>query len=218
MSVTIQGQVGPRTVADGANTEFRQGRTGAIINSDGHGRYHESVSRGLTFSISTVLAGTTVVSGNVSPVAAAAATILSLYNPIGSGVNASVLKVVFGQVSGTPGAGMVAYNIAYNQTITAAANAATVCNYASGKTGACKGFTQTALTGSGAQVLLRPLGPLSFAGALAVGAGPLGYLDEVAGEIVLPPGGLLSIAVPAAGTTWVLAGSMTYEEVPTSPV
>lgn len=54
-----------------------------------------------------------------------------------------------------------------------------------------------------------------FAGALAAThttMGPLVY--RVDGAIVIPPGGFLSIAAAATGTTHVVSASMLYEEVP----
>lgn len=217
MAVDVRFQVGPRqSLANGSENIGRAGATGEVVTGDAHGRYHEAASRAALYAVSTALTGTTIVAGNVSPIAAAAASILSLYNPANSGVRASILKVIAQSISGTPGAGGLAYNVipAVGLAITATENAVPVASSPSMGRGRCKGFTQTALTGGSVHVLYRPIGPVNFAGALAAGAGQLGWLDEVAGEICLEPGTALSIAAAAAGTTHIVAASIVYEEVP----
>jgi len=152
-------------------------------------------------------------------VAAAAATILTLYNPPNSGVNAEVLRTVLSFISGTPGAGAFAYNMAWGQLITATPNnggssgVLPVSPY-SGQVGKCKIFTQTALTsGTVAQTLVRSI-ISSFAAALTNAATVQNYTDDVRGEIVVPPGGLLTLASPATGTTLVMAASFVWQENP----
>lgn len=218
MAIPVNGQVGPVVGGDGAQTLLRQGRDAEVITADALARFSEGTRRRKTFSGTTAIAGTTIVAANNHPIAAAAATMISLHNPLGSGVDAHVLQGLLVGVSGTPGVGMIVWDVAYNQTVTAVQNnngtagSMPVCNYASGVTGVCKVFTQTALTGSGAQVLLRPFAGGFFGGALAATTFDA-YVDNVDGGVVLPPGGLISIATPATGTTFVVGAGITWMEI-----
>ena len=215
----LEGHVGPVVVADGNDQQIRQAKDSALVVTDAHGRFYEAASRGQVFSGMTAVAGTTVVAANNTPVAAGAASILSLYNPLGSTVYIELLKTFLMLVSGTPAAGAYVYNTAFNQNITATQNngnssgAAPQSNVASGAAGIGKIFTQTALTGSGAQVLLRPVGIAPFAGAIAATSAGLIITDVSDGDIVLPPGGLLTIASPGTGTTQVVAAGFEWNEV-----
>jgi hypothetical protein len=210
----IEGQVGPRTVQDGGSTELRQSRLGALVTQHAHSKYYEAVSRGKVFTISTAVAGTTVAAANAAPPAAAAATVLSLYNPIGSGVNAVVMRGLLGSVSGTPGIGAFQWCVSWGNRVTATANATTRCNLIGGSSPVCQGFTQTALTGGLVHVNLRPLGVATFAGAIAATTPGLVGIDPVDGDIIVPPGGILTIADAATGTSHVVYGSISWEEVP----
>jgi hypothetical protein len=53
-----------------------------------------------------------------------------------------------------------------------------------------------------------------FAGALAATTPGQTAVDNVDGAIVVPPGGLLTIAPPAAGTTHIVGAGIQYAEVP----
>jgi len=212
--MVIEGQVGPRAVSDGTSTEIRLARTSELVLQQAHSKYYEAASRGKIFTISTAAAGTTIVAGNVAPPAAAAATVLSLVNPFGSGINAIVHRSVVGNVSGTPGAGAFQYCVSWGNRVTAAQNATPRCNLISGANPICQGYTQTALTGGFVHVSLREVGLVSFAAAIAATSTDLTKVDSVDGEIVVPPGGILTIAAAATGTTHVVYASLSWEEVP----
>lgn len=221
--ITIQGRVGPIQTTDGAEDAMRIGKDGSQIVCDGHGRYYEATSRGRVFSGMTAPGGTTGVAANNTPIAAAAASILTVYNPLNSGVNLEILKAWLNFVSGTPAAGAYVYNYAFAQNITATQNnggtagAMPQANIAQGGSSAGRIFTQTALTGGvGAQVLLRPFGASLFAAAIGGTTPQLNFLDLVDGEIVLPPGALLSIAAPGTGTSVIVVAGFTWQEVPTT--
>ena len=203
--------VGPVLRGDGnGGSGLRASRNGGLVVTPEATALYEGASRGTVFSCSTALTGTTVVAANNSGVAAAAATILSLYNPIGSGVNLALVKTGVWFTSGTPAVGMWCYNVAYNQTITATPNAVMGRNLPSGAATSASGFTQTALTGSGAQTFLRGFGTM-FAGAIAATTPALHWDD--ASDIVLPPGGVISICSPGTGTTVIVMASIVYQEV-----
>lgn len=216
----ISGQVGPAPAADGASPNIRQGRDGEIVSADSIARFAEATRRRKTFSGMTGAGGTTIVAANNSPIAAAAATILSLYNPGNSGVDLHVLKASISLISGTPSNGAFVWNIGYGNVITATQNnggvagAPGVCNYASGINPAAKVFTQTPLTGSLLQALLRPFdAAVVFAGPITAATPVVNFVDKVDGDIVLPPGGLLSIASPGTGTTQSIVAGIEWMEI-----
>lgn len=218
MDLTLMTRVGPVVAGDGNEEALRAGRDGGLVVNEGRPRFAEYAARGLVFAGMTAVAGTTVVAANNSPIAAAAATVLSLYNPIGSGVDLELLKAWLNHISGTPAAGAWVYNVMYNQTITAAANnggtaGATPVSSFGQQSPSGRIFTQTALTGGvNAQVLYRPFGSAQFAGALAATTPGQAVYDPIDGEIVLPPGGLLSIASPGTGTTHIVAAGLCWLE------
>jgi hypothetical protein len=186
----------------------------AVVAQQCHGKYYEAVSRGKVFSVGTAQAGTTVVAANAAPPAAAGATILSVYNPSGSNVNAVFMRCVLGNVSGTPGAGGFTYCTSWGNRITAVQNAVPRANLVSGINSVCQGFAQTALTGGFVHVVLRPIGFTSFAAAVAAANPGLVTVDNIDGDIIVPPGGVLTIANAATGTTHIVYASLTWEEVP----
>lgn len=218
MSIEIEGMVGPVASADGSNPALRQGRDAETITADAIPRFSESTRRAATFTGMTVVAGTTIVAANVTPVAAAAASMISLWNPIGSKKDLHLIRSFINGISGTPGVGAWVYNVAFNQTITAVQNnqgvagLMPVCTYGSGVTGVGKVFTQTALTGATLQALFKGIGFSLFGGALAATTA-VNYVDQIDGAIVLPPGGLLTLAPPLIGTTLVVAGGFDWMEI-----
>jgi len=213
----VGSRIGPLLLADsGTAQDLRADRTYALVRQRAHGtRLREGAIRPQTtiYAVCTPTSGTSVVAGNLSPIAAGAATILSLYNPLGSGINASILRATLNVSSGAAVSfNPFAYNLAFNQTITAVQNAASLPSIPGQANGRCQGFTQTALTGSGAQFLYRPM---AFSPNDTVAAGPatpMYIFDDLDGEIELPPGGLLSIAATVTGIT--VNASIVYAEIP----
>jgi len=200
--------------ADGTQGTMRAGREGQLIQSDLTGRFFEATRLGQVFTVSTAPAGTTIVAANNTPVAAAAATILTLYNPPSSGKNLEVIRVYANWLSGTPAAGGLVYNAVCNQNISAAQNATPVSNFQFAQGSVAKGFTQTALTGgTTAMVLLRSLPNCTpFAGAVAATSVGINCMDEVEGAIVVQPGCALTVASAGTGTTAIVNAGITYRE------
>jgi hypothetical protein len=211
----IQGQVGqpsPTTIQPGTTPTLRLGGMADQIVSQLQGRYYENCYRNNMFALSTIALGTTIVAANVSPVGAAAAPMFAMYNPAGSGKNAVISRIIVNTLSGTPGGPFVLNVIPPNAGITAVANL-TAINLATlvAAGSVMRGFVQTALTGGAQSVMLRALGG---PGAVAVGAGIYSVAEETAGDLIIPPGGALILAVTATGTTHIAAASFVYTEVP----
>lgn len=216
LALPAEGRVGPFPGATGTQQMIRLGTEGQTVISDLTARYYEAASRQQLFTVSTAVAGTTNAAANVTPPAAAAATILTLHNPMGSGKNLEVIKVYVNHISGTPAAGGIWLAGASNSVISVAQNATPVATFIGGGTNSvARGYTQTALTGGLVHTTIRPVANCSpFAGAIAATTVGLNCLDEVEGAIVVPPGGLLSVASSGTGTTHILSASIAYREAP----
>jgi hypothetical protein len=221
MGLVAEGQVGPRYVQDGSNTELRLGRTGEVVTVDAHARYYEPGYRGKLYSAMTAVAGVTIIAEMVTPVAANKQTVLSVYNPQSSGVNGVLHKVQVIHISGTPGAGNNwSIEATYGERITVTPNnyatsgAMPTPHYPSNTNGQLMAYTALAVGTANAHVLFRVLGLVSFATALAVTTPNLAYVEDLQGEIVIPPGCILTLAPPALGTSHVVVASMSWEEVP----
>lgn len=214
--------IGPIVSGDGQTSDrLRAGNNRELIVSDLRGRFAEAAARGILFDAMTALAGTTIVAGNVAPPAAAAATVLSVYNPEGSGVDLEILIGWLMHISGTPGAGAWAWcggRAIGGTAITAAQNNGGTA--AAGPFGTripsgaskAKVFTQTALTGGPLHAVTRPFPSAQFAGAIAATTPNQVVIDDVAGSIIVQPGGVVSLAPPAAGTTHIVAAGMLWQE------
>ncbi len=180
-------------------------------------KYQLLAQQGKVFEVSGVLTGTTIVAAHVAPPAAAAATLLTLYNPMSSAVNLEVIKVTLGHVSGTPGAGSFAYCKAYMADSITATEAVAVksARYLSTKNTIAKAWSATALTGGIVHTVIGMMPSTPFAGALALTSEGTAKaaVDEVDGLIVIPPGWALTLAAAATGTTHIVTASIVYAEV-----
>src|SRR6201999_2864970 len=109
-----------------------------------YGTLYEQVSRGNVFICAGGVTGITVAAGHVAPPAAAAATTLSLYNPVGSGVNLEILAGFLNHLTGTPGTGVWSWCIGAASgatAITATPNATGAPALAGNAQSVAKGYT-----------------------------------------------------------------------------
>lgn len=216
-----EGQVGPQTLSDGAPGEIRLDRTKALVGTDAHARYQEATLRGNVYTISSTnasLSGVTSTSAGSTP-------IVGLVNPIGSGRAAVVLRggAVLTAINstGTAAAGnpsALAWSYGISQTVTAAQNATPLPNLlaSTGGTSVMRGYSQTALTGAGALIPLRLIN--GWAVTTSTGASWLTTvtgtpLEETAGDIIVPPGNILTVACVTTSTNAAAQGAITYEEI-----
>lgn len=211
MAFEIQGKVGPQLSVDGLVIDPRLARDGTVVTQDAHGRFQEAVTRGNVYTAANAAAGVTLASTSASPLAAGTGVpIIGLYNPAGSQVKLVVLRVKIAQVSGTPGGGF-AWNVipATGSTITAASTQG-LNNLTFAAGGQAKVYNFTAITGSTAASMFRPIGGPA---AIALGAGVNSVEEITDGDIVIMPGCFAGIACTAAGTTNIVSAGVTWEEV-----
>ena len=213
----IQGQVGQVTALDGAQNNLRQGRTGEIILSQAHGRYHEQTSRGQLFTLNLTATTTGIAAGNLIGAAAAASTQFALWNPIGSGFNLSITKCLIGPISGTFAAGPVYHGIIQTSVPTIASVGIAYNNLVGGKSPVARYVASaagTALTGGSAPITFRTMNLTFSATAFASAAGTSTIADVPDGDLIIPPGYGWVPLWTAAGTSVLNSYSVTWEELP----
>ena len=211
MPQATQPRIAPVNFGDGAWIDPRACRDGSAGVQDTHGRYLECVARGNVYAASTPVAG-------VAPGTALGTTAsFCLYNPVGSGIALSVLKTSWAYVSGTLGAGFIAYcttGVVGAQGVTVPTGTAMVpknCQLGNGNTP--KGLPLSAATVvTTAAGLLRPV--WSLLPFLATTAIPIPQMvDEVAGEFEVLPGSVFCMhAIAGAGTSPLGVWGCTWEE------
>lgn len=211
--------VGPRprltsTLVDA----FRVNEDGALVTTDGLSRWYEAASRNQVFSVTTALAGAALAAANVAPPAAAAATVLSLLNPVGSGIDLEILQGWVFMVAATTafGAGPWAWCGAAQGTRITAAEATAVKRSTRNAQllSRVKAWSAATLTGGVAHQLIRPFPFTTFAAVAAATTAQMFGVDNVDGAIVVPPGMMVTLAPAAIGTGVTAAAGILYAEVP----
>jgi len=197
-------------IGEGVTDVLRIGKTGGLVVGTAHGEHYEAASRGKVWSACTAV-------GGVAPGTSLSTTAAFwLHNPIGSGVNLSLIEATMGYLSGTLGAGSVyltshAGAAAVNPTGTAISPRQTLLG--SSATGLALAFTTATVV---TQIAIRPV--CSFGAILATTAfQPTQLKDQINGAVIVPPGfgvGLHSIAT--AGTAPLALFGMLWEEIPIS--
>jgi hypothetical protein len=203
--------VGPVHVGDGnqGGAGLRASRELELVVSENHGRFYEKNSRNGLFGVAWN--AVTIAATHNTPLTAGTGTpITSIYNPIGSGMNIAILKVVQDLTSGTPAGPLVWNNVPLPQNITAASASPISMNINSPVSSVAKTWTNTAVTGSTAGVLLFADG--GFA-AVAAGAGIQTLMNMRDGDIIIPPGTMLALCSYGTGTSHLTSGLVIWEEV-----
>jgi hypothetical protein len=94
------------TAQDGYNAPARFSRIQNITTGEGQGKYYENASRGNIFSLILPVTNAVAQAGNIYPLSTAnPSTQFSLWNPLNSGKNLSLLKFGVAPISGTAPAG-----------------------------------------------------------------------------------------------------------------
>ncbi len=198
-------------VGDGSPVVARMGKTGEIIANDVHGEHYEAGGRGAIFTACTATAGIAT-----ATLAVTTACLHLLYNPIGSGVNLSLIQASAFYVSGTLGAGVLLYTTNSGVAVVTPSGTAIVARSSllQGGNAAPKALAYASATTAANMSILRPFASLpAYAGA-AIGASMI-MKDQLNGEFVVPPGYFIGIhGITATGTSPVMGFSFSWEEVP----
>lgn len=195
---------------------IRKGSLNELVMSNGRPTYAELASRGKVFSLFTANVGVAIAAGHVAPPAAAAATLLTLSNPVGSGVNLEIIAGILTHLTGTPGTGSwswCAANAFGATVISAAANVVAKGGLLGGPASVALGYSATALTAGPLHAVQRQFANSIFAGAIGATSVNTNVIDMVDGALVVPPGWILTLAPPAAGAAHVVMAEMVYAEI-----
>lgn len=202
---TIQSQVGPQALQNGATVTNRIDRTAATVATDAHGRYREATYQKNMYSGS--IAGQTTTVG-----LATTYTGLCLSNPVGSNVVLSVNKVGFGFLvvwAAVASVGiMTGYNSSTNVTHTTPVTPRN--RYFTGAGGGV-GLLDSAATLPTAPTLDQVFAAASTATA-AVPPLVQGYFD-LEGSLELPPGAYAAFYTSTASGTNSASLSIQWEEI-----
>lgn len=198
----LQGQAGPQVLSDGTYANVRQDKQGAIAATELNPRYYENTYRGQSFSACLTAAATI-------GVLTATGVTFHLYNPAGSGKNLVIKAANFVPSSATFVVGGVFY--AYNAQATAPTGTTALTlrsNLLTGNAASSIAQAFSAATLAAAPVAVRP-----FFGVPATACTDIINLkDDVAGELIVAPGGVLSIQGTVAACAVGFIG-MSWDEV-----
>jgi hypothetical protein len=188
---------------------MRLGKSGELITGDAHAHFREAVYRGAVYCASVPVAG-------VAPGTALSTTPpLTIWNPPNSGVNADLLKVTMGYVSGTLGAGGMVYGQAAQLTTPTTGTVIKPSNALLGKLtqGQIQAFSGSTLAATPS--LVAPAGFNLAASLATTAAAGFQWEDLIDGEFILTPGNVFIMqGLAAAGSTPLVVLSFTWEETP----
>jgi hypothetical protein len=204
---TIEGQVGPQALTNGASATARTDRSSAIVNTEAHGRYREATYQKAMFS------GT--ITGQITTVGLATTyTGLCLTNPVGSPVNLSVNKVGFAFIVAFAAASTIALMTGFNaSTAVTQTTPVTVRNqfFTGGTSGS--GLLASAATLPTAPTLNTILGA-GLTGAITTATVVTPAVVDLEGGLEIPPGGYVAFYTSTASGAAGGAFSFQWEEIP----
>lgn len=213
----LQTRIGSNSAGSGSEVPgYASKPHGDLVVAQGKGRYYESSSRGKVFNFYLNAISTTVAAGNIEAAAANASTQFALWNPLASGVNISLLKFGLGVISGTPTGGAVTHSFyATAPTIASAGTAPVGMNLGSQvcTAGYMAAAAGTSLTGGSALKVLR-MADFSSTATAQGSVGLVKSVEDLAGDILLPPGTGWAPTWRGAGTTLLCSYSIMFEEIP----
>ena len=202
----IYGQIGnvpSSSLGDSVNAPLLQGKAGEGVFAELHGKFYTQAYRGRVFAASTAIAGTAVGTATSTNL-----TNLTLWNPLGSGVNLELVSIDVNILTtiGVGGLGLsyatgVGANIGtgapvISQTAITPVNAfvgasATVAGASAAKVGSTTSLTT-------APALFANLGVSTQSSTAGTGA----YLTRIDmdGKVVVAPGSLITLVAAAATT------------------
>jgi hypothetical protein len=172
------------------------GKQCEAIVAELHGKYYTQTYRGNLFH------GSTAAAGVLLPAVTGTAVTFGLWNPIGSGRNAVLVKSTIGYISTTGAAGNIVYSFqsgvgataATGAPITAATLGTAQSGFLGGGTKSAMNFIPATATLAAANTLLRPMGISQLVTTATTTSNIFSQaVDDLDGSIVVPPGTIFSI-------------------------
>ena len=215
----VKGIVGePTAEPDGGEATARIGRMGDLVVSELQGRYYENTKRQNIFSLPGIATTTGIAALHINGAAAAAAGQYALVNPINSGNDLVLLRASVAVISGTVPAGPVWHAFFNAASVVVAKSNTIIGNYGNVGIGSVavdfNNAASTALAATGKSVVVRQM-PVNFsAGTFANLGGAAIASEEVAGDIIIPPGVGWTLQWSGAGTSVLNYYNATWAEIP----
>jgi hypothetical protein len=208
-------QIGKQSNSNGAQPVVRGVREGELLVTENQGRFYQKNAEGDGWAFATPLAGLTLAATHTTATLGATSTpLITIFN--GGTYNIAVNREYVATLSGTPGPGSYWWYIATAQSGAALTTLTDVGinakNFTADVPSGIKLGLGKALTGLvGSMILYKPCGALNTVTAT------LGVLDHSTdGAIIVPPGQLIALLAPAAGTTHVVHASVDITQVEVS--
>lgn len=221
MGIEVTGRAGITRISRGSsNNPFSQGYYAEALVSDLMPRYAQSALEGLLFTLNLDAISTGVAAGNIKGASAAASTQFGVVNPPNSGKNMILTKFGLGVVSGTPGAGPVFHGFITNITsLTAGTPGGTIRSNILGGVGA-SAMTPwalaagSALTGSTQTPITFRVANFTSTATAAASVSEVPAIEEIAGDIIVPPGVMWLPLWSAGGSSLLCGYSVSWLECP----
>jgi hypothetical protein len=208
--------IGERNESDGLASfdAVRVGRDGAQVVTGLHGKYYEANSRGRLYT------GVSASGGIALIVPANTGGHPTLWNPQGSDVNVSIVRLELSWVSGNNAPGAVEWAYTLNAGSTPATGAAIATATLVAPIGVLGGtvnnkakWSPTTNTFAAAPTFLRPAGISLFTGVAATAVAPFVLRADYDGDFVIAPGTAVSLCYQTTTTTAVFQVAVTWEEI-----
>jgi len=222
----LEGQVGPRLLADGAPAPARQTRSGALATADVHGRFQEAALRSRLYADGMTLTSINNATYTTGTLTSSATPVAGVWNPLNSGFNLVILQLrlqVINTALQVTGPGAFVWATSYNNGAISTGNAPLNRGTLQPVGSVAKGLAAVALTGLTNNLVVRDAagasgGPISNLSTLQTAAGLMPFnsaeTDNIDGAYVVPPGGVLALLATGTPVAISAASSLLWEEVP----
>ena len=226
MALEVGGKVGIQLLADGAGVQaLRLGRQADQIISELHGRFYEQNFRGSVFSGGMALTAINNATFTTGTLGATCTPIVGVWNPVGSPVNLVILQAILGitiTALQATGGGPFVWATSVGNGVISTGNAPKNRRTLLASGSSAKDMCGVALTGLTTN--LAVLGASALAGgsasnaaflATAVGmhAPQQAWVEDVAGGLIVPPGGVLALLATTTPVAHSAASALIWEEV-----
>lgn len=204
----LEGEVGIHVGYDGTDNPLRLGRMGALVTTEGHGRYAEPTWRGgLGLSIGGLFSAANQAAVTSGVGLSATVATISLSNDLGSNKILAVNTISWA-FSAAPAAATVVYLVGGFSASTNVTHTTPILvknNYLGGAIGA--GKADSGATLPAAPTVLLPLANVAAASSIT----PSMQVVDLAGQFFIPPGGYIAIQALTAAVGF---GAIIWEELP----
>ena len=223
----MQGQAGPRAIADGSTEDVRLGRLAELVIQELHGRFYETNFRTAVYSGGMGLTSINNVTFTTGTLGATVTPIAGVYNPIGSAFNVVILQAILGvtvTAATATGGGPFVWATSITTVPVTTGNNPLNRKTLQPSGSVAKDITNVAPTGMSPNLAVRFASALtggliknisSVETAVGQNIGTAGITAEnIDGAIIVPPGGVLALLATTTPVAHSAVSALLWEEVP----